>query len=192
MHIVDIKKSAEHTLVCISPESIHGHCAARLCLDEGVGSVVPTPTKYCTFAPWPLLRPFDALDCVRSCFPNPNPRIPMRPLLAPLLLVHLNFILVEGRSLWPSWIPLTVRSPFLNCWLHAVDVPYNASNIDGVARAPSIPPQYLTNVVGTHASDHVPHAYVRRMCSHLGGRDSRVSTTARRTSGSVTRARQPP
>ncbi|KAJ3525254.1 hypothetical protein NM688_g8429 [Phlebia brevispora] len=46
-------------------------------------------------------------------------------------------------SLWTSWVPLAVRSPYLSCWMDTTNVPFNSSNVDGIARAPSVWPGFL-------------------------------------------------
>ncbi|KAJ3539023.1 hypothetical protein NM688_g6428 [Phlebia brevispora] len=52
-------------------------------------------------------------------------------------------------SLWTSWVPIAVRSPYLSAWMNTTDVPYNTTNVDGVARAPTVWPNFMQ---GQHAS----------------------------------------
>lgn len=51
------------------------------------------------------------------------------------------------NSLWTSWIPIAVRSPYLSIWMNATHVPLNTSNVNGVLRAPTVWPQSLQNQV---------------------------------------------
>lgn len=53
----------------------------------------------------------------------------------------------SDTSLWTSWIPLAVRTPYLSAWQRTVDAPFNASNVDGVLRAPTIWPQFMQGQV---------------------------------------------
>ncbi len=50
-------------------------------------------------------------------------------------------------SFWTSWVPLAVRSPYLSTWMNTTNIPFNASNVDGVLRAPTIWPQFLQGQV---------------------------------------------
>ncbi|KAJ3555355.1 hypothetical protein NM688_g2626 [Phlebia brevispora] len=46
-------------------------------------------------------------------------------------------------SLWSSWVPVAVRSPYLAYWMNTTDVPYNATNVDGIVRAPTVWPLFM-------------------------------------------------
>lgn len=66
---------------------------------------------------------------------------------AVLLANGLNVRAQGDYSLWPSWIPLAVRSPYFSSWMDTTNVPFNASNVDGVLRAPMVWPQFLQGQV---------------------------------------------
>lgn len=55
----------------------------------------------------------------------------------------------SNTSLWTSWIPLAVRSPYLSTWMDTTNVPFNISDVDDVDRAPTVWPQFLQSQVFT-------------------------------------------
>lgn len=66
-----------------------------------------------------------------------------------LSLLHV-FVLgqLEGSAtLWTSFVPLAVRSPYLSAWMDTSNVPLNTANPSdpGTARAPSIWPVFYQN-----------------------------------------------
>ena len=76
------------------------------------------------------------------------------PFLSSLLSLISLFVLsrpavrAQGdASLWPSWVPLAVRSPYLSAWMNTTNVAFNASNVDGVHRPPTLFPQFLQGLV---------------------------------------------
>ncbi|KAF7794747.1 hypothetical protein EIP86_005885 [Pleurotus ostreatoroseus] len=87
------------------------------------------------------------------------------PFLSSLLSLISLFVLsrpavrAQGdASLWPSWVPLAVRSPYLSAWMNTTNVAFNASNVDGVHRPPTLFPQFLQGLhnswVGLIQIDH--------------------------------------
>lgn len=69
-------------------------------------------------------------------------------ILASLALFLCTAVRAQGDpTLWTSWVPLAVRSPYLSTWMATTNVPFNASNVDGVARAPTNWPQFLQSGV---------------------------------------------
>lgn len=45
-------------------------------------------------------------------------------------------------TLWTSWVPLAVRSPYLSSWMNTTNIPFGP----GVDRAPEIGPVFWNNV----------------------------------------------
>ncbi|KAI0341899.1 hypothetical protein BDW22DRAFT_1484797 [Trametopsis cervina] len=69
-----------------------------------------------------------------------------------LLFLSLLHVLVLGQlegsaTLWTSFVPLAVRSPYLSAWMDTSNVPLNTANPSdpGTARAPSIWPVFYQN-----------------------------------------------
>lgn len=57
----------------------------------------------------------------------------------------------QGDStLWTSWVPLAVRSPYLSCWMDTTNTPFNASDVNGPSRPPSIWPLFMEGQVRIH------------------------------------------
>lgn len=74
----------------------------------------------------------------------------MRPgahLLWFLLLPFLHlFVAGQGSAtLWTSYVPLAVRSPYLSAWMDTTDIPFDPT----IARAPSIWPVFYDKVRAT-------------------------------------------
>ena len=69
-----------------------------------------------------------------------------------VLIIHI-FILASTTevlgdgSLWTSWIPLAVRSPYLSTWMNTTNVPLNVTNVTQSDRAPGIWAQFLNGQV---------------------------------------------
>ena len=57
--------------------------------------------------------------------------------------------LAQGSSsLFTSYVPLAVRSPYLGAWLNTTDIPFNVTDPfdHGIERAPSRWPLFFNNV----------------------------------------------
>ncbi|KAJ3557496.1 hypothetical protein NM688_g1439 [Phlebia brevispora] len=91
----------------------------------------------------PTLWSFDAVP--RCAILRPTVMLRYALLAYVLLLMQWSgTIHAQGDvSLWTSWVPVAVRSPYLAYWMNTTDVPYNATNVDGVLRAPSIWPLFM-------------------------------------------------
>lgn len=65
------------------------------------------------------------------------------------IIAHLLLYLAPAAhaSLWASWLPLVVRSPYTSTWMNATNVPYDPNNVDGVRRAPTVWSQCLESQV---------------------------------------------
>ncbi len=65
-------------------------------------------------------------------------------LLAVVLLSKVAPGRAQGHStLWTSWVPLAVRSPYLSCWMNTTNIPFNPT----AARTPTDWPLFWNDAV---------------------------------------------
>ena len=57
-------------------------------------------------------------------------------------------VLAQGsQTLWTSFVPLAVRSPYLSAWMNTSNIPFNTANPSdqAIARAPTTWPVFYRN-----------------------------------------------